>query len=116
MDFKISISGNGMIHTTYIIENPPHEYILECGVSYILNNAIDRLTWDKESPFSGYPSNHIGRPNDMAYRWRKTGTDTYRKERVRVESDSKSVFVRLCENGYTASVQMRLSDNDEYDL
>lgn len=210
--FKIRINGSGLITTTYTIENPPKEYIYETGVSYILSNQIDRLTWDREADFSGYPQDHIGRPQGTANRYRGFGKDTYRKmpewswsqdetnyalyggqdggnhgtndfiaareniyfasailsgrqERIRVESDGHSVSVRLCpaqdedgdfipgikltmntelyydlgngssaivksgdgylgnytypeihlENGYTASVQMRFADTDEYD-
>lgn len=211
--FRIAINGDGILTTTYTIHNPPSEYILEAGVSYILSDDIDRLTWDREAVFSGYPEDHIGRPSGVAYRYRENGKDTYRtepswswsqdetnyalyggldtgnhgtndfiaareniyfasailsgrKERVRVEADGKSVSVRLCPSrdedpdladgikltinnelyydlgngsgaivrsgdgylgnytypevhldaGYTASAQMRLTDNDEYDL
>lgn len=211
--FRICINGEGLITTAYTIENPPEEYILETGVSYILNDAVDRLTWDKESVFSGYPEDHIGRPGGIANRYRGFGKDVYRQkpewpwsldetnfvlyggqdsgnhgtndflaareniyfasavlagreERVRVEADGNSVSVRVCpaqdedaglipgikltmntelyydlgngssaivksgdgylgnytypeihlEKGYTAAVQMRLTDTDEYDF
>lgn len=210
--FKLCINGDGLVITQYQIDNPPKEYILETGVSYILSDSIDRLTWEKEAVFSAYPQDHIGRPKGIANRYRGYGKDVYRqepewpwsqdetnyalyggqdsgnhgtndflatreniyfasavlsekKERVRVEADGKSVSVRLCpskdedkdfaqgikltmntelyydlgngssaivksgdgymgnytypeihlEDGYTASVQMRFTDTDEYD-
>ena len=210
--FSVRINGDGLITTTYRIENPPKEYILECGVSYILSDSVDTLTWEKESVFSAYPEDHIGRPRGTANRYRGFGKDTYRQApqwrwsqdqtsfvlygghdhgdhgtndfistrenvyfasavladqqaRVRVEGDEKKVSVRLCpaqdedadfakgikltmntelyydigggsgaiirsgdgfmgnytypevklEDGYTAAVQMRLTDTDAYD-
>lgn len=78
--FTIRINGEGLITTAYEIENPPKEYILEIGIAYILSDKIDRLTWDKESVFSGYPEDHIGRPKGTARRYRGFGKDTYRQE------------------------------------
>lgn len=209
VNFKVRINGDGLITTTCQMENPPKEYILECGVSYILSDDIDRLTWEKESVFSAYPDDHIGRPKGVANRYRGFGKDIYRQapqwswsqdqtnfvlygggdhgtndflstredvyfasallagkeERVRVEGDQSKVAVRLCpaqdedtdyipgikltmntelyydigngsgaivrsgdgflgnytypevklEDGYTATVQMRLTDTDSYD-
>lgn len=212
VDFKVRINGDGLITTSYRIANPPKEYVLECGISYILNDGIDRLTWEKESVFSAYPDDHIGRPKGVARRYRGFGKDTYRQapqwpwsqdqtsfvlyggqdhgdhgtndfiatredvyfasaglagkeERVRVEGDDLKVAVRLCpakdedadftsgikltmntelyydigngsgaiirsgdgflgnytypevklEDGYSAAVQMRLTDTDSYD-
>ena len=78
--FEIRIDGAGCVKTVCTILNPPQECLLECGVSYILSDLVDRLTWKREAVYSGYPQNHIGRPQGTAYRYRGFGKDTYRQE------------------------------------
>lgn len=78
--FEIRINGDGLITTSYKIENPPKECILESGVSYILSDRIDRLSWKREAVYSAYPKDHIGRPEGVAKRYRGYGKDTYRKK------------------------------------
>lgn len=46
--FRVCINGDGLITTDYQIENPPKEFVLECGVAYILNDTVDCLTWEAE--------------------------------------------------------------------
>lgn len=76
--FEIGITVDGEINTTWSIQNPPREVLFECGVSYILNDQIDKIRWKKESVYSAYPEDHIGRPEGEARRYRGFGQDQYR--------------------------------------
>mgnify|MGYP000859671939 FL=1 len=78
VDFEVRLDGSGLMTTKYTIHNPPLHYLCEVGIAYVLSDEIDRLTWERESLYSSYPDNHIGRPKGTAYRFRGYGKDTYR--------------------------------------
>jgi len=78
VDFEVKVDGDGLITTTYTVNNPPEHLLCEVGVSYVLSDNIDRFTWDRDSLYSVYPDDHIGRPKGTAYRYRGYGKEIYR--------------------------------------
>ena len=65
VDFEIEIDGSGLLTTRYCIHANPSETSTS-GVAYILPAAIDRLSWHRDSIWSVYPGDHIGRPKGVA--------------------------------------------------
>jgi hypothetical protein len=66
VDFEIEIDGSGLISTRYRFQADPAESGASTGVAYILPAAIDRLSWLRDSLWSVYPGDHIGRPKGVA--------------------------------------------------
>lgn len=54
------ISSNGEIDSHYQVQNLPSN-CQELGVSFVVNKSIDQLSWKRNSLWSVYPSDHIGR-------------------------------------------------------
>jgi len=93
VDFEIRIDGRGLITTDYAIHDQP-KGISEVGVAYTLPSSIDRLTWDRKSLWSAYPSDHIGRPQGTATREAGGPAETYRNEpKGPWSQDSKDFFL-----------------------
>lgn len=57
--FQIMVFADGTINTTYTVENLPDEYIRELGVKYMFDNIFDTLSWERNSYWSKYPSDHL---------------------------------------------------------
>jgi len=92
-EFEIRIDGQGLITTQYTIHDRP-KGISEVGVAYTLSSSVDRLTWDRESLWSSYPSDHIGRPQGTALRNVGGPVEAYRTTPIRPWSqDSKDFFL-----------------------
>jgi hypothetical protein len=64
-EFQVRIDGNGLITTRYTTFDLPKD-ASEVGVSYELSSDVDRLTWQKNSLWSAYPADHLGRPRGVA--------------------------------------------------
>jgi hypothetical protein len=64
-EFQVRIDGAGLITTHYTVFNLPED-ASEVGVSYDLSNDVDHLTWQRKPLWSGYPADHIGRPQGVA--------------------------------------------------
>ena len=88
--FQVRIDGTGLITTKYTIdyvpgEPPPPTYTPwnatsvggydELGVSYLLRGGVNRLSWHRNSLWSAYPDDHIGRPVGLARREPSTSGD-----------------------------------------
>jgi hypothetical protein len=87
--FRVGIDGQGLITTTYTIEELPYRSprvkrgldaggYREVGVAYTLASAIDRLSWERQGLWSVYPEDHLGRPRGTAPRLRIGGIEAYR--------------------------------------
>ena len=65
VELEIEIDGSGLITTRYRLqgEMPGNTQI---GIAYILPAAVDKLAWRRESLWSVYPADHIGRPRGVA--------------------------------------------------
>ena len=85
VSFEIRIDGNGLIKTSYKLDYMPYippvpDVALthamspsvggyeEVGVSFVLSNDVDRLSWKRNGLWSFYPEDHIGRNEGTAYR------------------------------------------------
>lgn len=83
--FEIRIDGNGLMKTSYKLDYMPYippvpDVALthamspsvggyeEVGVSFVLSNDVDRLSWKRNGLWSFYPEDHIGRNEGTAYR------------------------------------------------
>ena len=80
--YAIRIDDIGQIETTYTITNPPKEHGAydEVGISYMLNDSIDTLEWDRKALWSVYPDDHIGRPKGKAVRYKGDKAEVYREK------------------------------------
>jgi hypothetical protein len=76
-ELEIRIDGQGLITTAYTLHDPV-KAANEVGLSYVLSSAIDQLSWDRKAPWSGYPKDHIGRPQGTARRQSRYAPQTYR--------------------------------------
>jgi hypothetical protein len=65
--FEVRIDGSGLITTHYTAFDLPED-ASEVGVSFVLSRDVDRLTWQRNSPWSVYPADHIGRPQGVAFK------------------------------------------------
>jgi len=83
VDFELRIDGSGLITTKYHLGAfpfaPPEAHprpwndshfggFSEVGVSFVLTNGVDRLTWQRKGLWSVYPEDHPGRINGLARR------------------------------------------------
>jgi Glycosyl hydrolases family 2, TIM barrel domain/Glycosyl hydrolases family 2, sugar binding domain/Glycosyl hydrolases family 2 len=75
--FTVTIDANALLTTSYVITNPPAGSYSEVGVTYVVPDAVDRLTWRRHALWSVYPGDHIGRPAGVAPKERTGGHDQY---------------------------------------
>jgi hypothetical protein len=75
--FTITIDGDALLKTSYAIDHPPGGAYAEVGVTYMVPDAVDRLTWSRQALWSVYPSDHIGRPTGTALKDRSGAADQY---------------------------------------
>jgi hypothetical protein len=98
ISYEIRIDGDGLITTSYKLNKfsvvPPKATKIpwnnqdgggfeEVGISYMLTSDIDKFGWKRNSLWSVYPEEHIGRPTGIALRhipgeFRKFGTEPLR--------------------------------------
>jgi len=61
--FAIKIDENGIFNIDYEVGNTPKgKTIQEAGLKFIVGDNFQKLAWDRQSYFSAYPENHLGRP------------------------------------------------------
>jgi len=77
-EFQVRIDGSGLITTRYTAFDL-REDTSEVGVSYELSSDVGRLTWRRNSLWSVYPADHIGRPRGVAMKV-NGHTEKYRTE------------------------------------
>lgn len=77
--FEILIDPDGCITTRYRAETKAGDYP-NLGVAYLLPDSFDRLSWKRKAPWSGYPNDHIGRPEGVALRRPSHPMPPYRQE------------------------------------
>ncbi len=65
IEFEIQIDGDGLITTRYRIQGEPAGNT-PLGVAYLLPANVEKLAWHRDSLWSIYPADHIGRPNGAA--------------------------------------------------
>jgi hypothetical protein len=87
-EFQVSIDGAGSIVTHYTAFGLPED-ASEVGVSYVLSSDVDRLTWQRNSLWSVYPADHIGRPRGLAM---KLHGETYRAQPAHPWAEDSSDF------------------------
>ena len=61
--FTIQIDENGVFNIGYNIANSPEgKNIQEAGLKFLTGTDFQKLAWERESYFTAYPDNHLGRP------------------------------------------------------
>ncbi len=84
----LRLDGQGLLTTEYAVDQPPrvpwdsdfsapHLGFREVGLSFLLPNDVDRLTWQRRGLWSAYPNHHIGRTAGTARRRRLDGHEAY---------------------------------------
>jgi hypothetical protein len=82
VSWTITVDCRGEIRT--VIESPPApEAWREIGVAFLLSADLDSLSWQRESLWSTYPNDHIGRPSGTALKL----TLAAQQEQYRVRPD-----------------------------
>jgi hypothetical protein len=89
-EFQIRIDGAGLITTQYTASGLPED-ASEVGVAYVLSSDVDRLTWRRNSLWSVYPADHIGRPFGLAMKLNDP-SEQYRAEPSRPWAEDSSDF------------------------
>jgi len=89
-EFQLTIDGAGSIITRYTSFDPPQD-ASEVGVSYLLSSDVDRLTWQRNSLWSVYPTDHIGRPRGVAMKL-DGAAERYRAQPAHPWGDDSSDF------------------------
>jgi hypothetical protein len=86
--FVLRFDGAGLLTTEYTVDQPPrppwdmdfsapHLGFREVGVSFLLSDEVDRLTWERRGLWSAYPDDHIGRLAGTALRRRPEGREAF---------------------------------------
>jgi beta-galactosidase len=79
--FELRIDSLGLIVTTFTVDSLsgplPSRGYSEVGVSFTLPGETDRLAWERDALWSAWPSDHIGRAQGEAMRWREGGDETW---------------------------------------
>jgi hypothetical protein len=78
IDFEIKIDSGGLITTHYQLRGSS-EYT-HLGLGFLLPATVDKLIWDRESLWSTYPEDHIGRPKGIALKRASHPAQSYRAE------------------------------------
>jgi hypothetical protein len=89
-DFQVRIDGLGLITTHYTAFDLPKD-ASEVGLSYELSNDVDRLTWQRNSLWSVYPADQIGRAQGIAKKV-SGPTETYRAQPAHPWAEDSSDF------------------------
>ncbi|GAA3129441.1 hypothetical protein JOF29_007290 [Kribbella aluminosa] len=76
----VAIDGRGLLTTSYTIANPPSGAVSDVGISYVMPDEIDTLSWQRDGQWTAYPDDHIGRVAGTARKSRAAGTDGYRTQ------------------------------------
>ena len=77
---NLSVTGDGEIVTSYEIEKPP-ENCREVGIRFLVNAAMDKLSWNRQALWSTYPEDHIGRSVGEASKFASIAThELYRQK------------------------------------
>lgn len=75
--YRITVDGAGRISTAYTLNNTLSGNFTEIGVAYHTPSTVSALSWYRNSQWTSYPSDHIGRTTGTASCARGSGTDTY---------------------------------------
>ncbi|GGW49405.1 glycoside hydrolase family 2 protein [Arenibacter certesii] len=57
--FNLRIFFNGRIDSNYNYKNLPEEYVREIGLSYMIEDVFENISWTRRGYWSQYPENHI---------------------------------------------------------
>ena len=114
ISYEIRVDGGGLITTRYTLDKIP-EGFSELGLSFELAEAIDRLSWSRNSLWSAYPDDHIGRPIGVAYKSNPLGQSGYRERPIGPWSmDQTDYFIFGPEDSGRATNDFRGSKTDIY--
>ena len=73
VQFVLTISGNGIIHTQYTLTTAPAagSGLSEVGISYDIPSDMESVSWLRDGLYSAYPEDHIGRNQGTALKARE---------------------------------------------
>jgi len=92
VEFKVQISPDGSITTTYAVSNIPKEYIREMGIKFIFDDKFDSLSWERNGYWSVYPTDHLSAPMGKVSLY-TNHQNLYRRAPVKDwQFDTKSLF------------------------
>jgi len=89
-EFQVSIDGAGLITTNYTTGGLPED-ASEVGIRYLLSPDVDRFAWQRNSLWSVYPADHIGRPRGVAMKLEDSG-ERYRSQPSHPWAEDSSDF------------------------
>jgi len=86
--FGVRLDGAGLLTAEYTVDQPPrapwdtdfsapHIGFREVGLSFLLPDDVDRLTWERRGLWSAHPDDHIGRCVGTALRRRPGGLEAF---------------------------------------
>lgn len=78
--FTLAIDGAGLLTTSCRVDDPPAAPgggLFAAGIAFQLSGDADRLSWERDSLWSVYPPDHIGRAAGVARRTRSGPVDEY---------------------------------------
>jgi beta-galactosidase len=105
----IDVQGSGEMTTTFEVEDMPKKY-QEVGIGYVLNESLDRLSWNRRALWSVYPDDHIGRARGEAQKSVSTD-EKYRQQPDQPWSqDTRDFYLFKTTNG--VSTDEREASND----
>jgi hypothetical protein len=70
VEFEMEVDGRGLITTRYRLEGQLHGNT-QLGIAYLLPANVEKLAWHRDSLWSVYPEDHIGRPKGVALKLAK---------------------------------------------
>jgi len=79
VQFEVVIDADGGITTRYRAEIKSGDHP-NLGIAYLLSDSFDKLAWKRKALWSGYPDDHIGRPEGVALRRPARPMPAYRQE------------------------------------
>ena len=87
VSFKILINGQGNLLIAYTLQNQIPEPIQELGLQFIVPDNYDALVWNRNSYWTVYPENHIGRAEGKVPLYNEETPMPYRQEPQQPWSD-----------------------------
>jgi hypothetical protein len=96
--YTLRISSNGVLKTGYSFDRPIDNHLVELGIRYHVKSSFDKLRWKRDSYWTSYPDDHLGRPEGEV-RLRELYNEKYRTSPEKIwERDVCNFYYRGVEN------------------
>ncbi|MEM9835789.1 MAG: glycoside hydrolase family 2 TIM barrel-domain containing protein [Bacteroidota bacterium] len=92
VSFQISITPSGKMSIQYSVDSIPAELIREIGIKFMLADAFDAISWQRETFWSCYPEDHLSAEQGRAELYTSAPKSYGDKPEKEWNKDNKSFY------------------------